>query len=351
MAIDSDLQSPEDRRCVSHVQRMVAGKPLSIMIQGLDKLNFLVGRAYCSDQGSDDMCEHRDGSEQAVAYSKQAPIIIVSTGEAAAKLGVRLTPYCSVNSGPETILDFEPTARSVHICCFSGPGSQCVRHKVTVPHGVQRFAYVLRGLQHTFKGLKSAENGEQYQRLIYQCEQASQPIWDELTAAVKSGTLLAGSNVIAALRPPEAYVGAYRQPTGPTAWCLGLVGNGPYFGRGEPGSEFSTQPQVLSRIGLHVTPPGQALGLASGSLPVLASCVLDLTSSVYDVVPGIITSTKSYADKVFLQQQRPDRIIMHVPGGRTQARFISLREQFRELIVPWGNTTPGPPTHPPYFVT
>ena len=23
-----------------------------------------------------------------------------------------------------------------------------------------------------------------------------------------------------------------------------------------------------------------------------------------------------------------------------------IREQFRELIVPWGNTTPGPPTHP-----
>ena len=23
-----------------------------------------------------------------------------------------------------------------------------------------------------------------------------------------------------------------------------------------------------------------------------------------------------------------------------------LREQFTELIVPWGNTTPGPPTHP-----
>ena len=214
-----------------------------------------------------------------------------------------------------------------------------MRHKVTVPRGVQRFAYVLRALQHTFRGLRSAENGEQYQRLIHQCEQASRPIWDELTAAVKSGALLAGSNVIAALRPPAAFVGAYRQPTGPTAWCLGLVGNRPYFGQGEPGSEFSTQPQVLSRIGLHVTPPGQALGLTSSNPPVLALCVLDLTSSVYDAGPDTITSTKSYADKVFLKQQQPEKIIMHVPAGRTQARFIRavteslrLRSPVRVLI-------------------
>ena len=66
MAIDSDLQSPEDRRFVSDVQQMVEGKPLSI--QGLDKLNFLVGRAYCSDQDKDGMCENRDGSERAVSH-------------------------------------------------------------------------------------------------------------------------------------------------------------------------------------------------------------------------------------------------------------------------------------------
>ena len=100
---------------------MVAAKPLSI--QGMDKLNFLVGRACCSDQGRDDMCEHRDGSELAMAYSKQAPIVIVSTGEAAARLSVRLTPNCSVDSGPEVVLEFEPTAHAVHICCFSGPGA------------------------------------------------------------------------------------------------------------------------------------------------------------------------------------------------------------------------------------
>jgi hypothetical protein len=157
MAIDSDPPSLEDLHFVSQVQQMVAAKPLSI--QGLDKLNFLIGRAYCSDQGSDDMCEHRDGNELAVTYSKQAPIVIVSTGEAAATLGVRLTPNCSVDSGPEAVLEFEPTAHAVHICCFSGPGAQCVRHKVTVPRGVQRFAYVLRSLQHSFKGLRSAESG------------------------------------------------------------------------------------------------------------------------------------------------------------------------------------------------
>ena len=54
----------------------------------------------------------------------------------------------------------------------------------------------------------------------------------------------------------------------------------------------------------------------------LTSCVLDLTSSVHDATPGTITSTKSYADKVFLQQQQPEEIVMHVLAGRSQARFI-----------------------------
>ena len=135
-----------------------------------------------------------------------------------------------------------------------------------------------------------------------------------------SGTILAGSNVIAALSPPASYTGAYMQPTGPTAWCLDLVGNRPYFGQGGPGSEFSAQPQVLNRIGMHVTPPGQALGLTSGGSPVLASCVLDLTSCELDAVPGTLTSSRYYADTVFLQQ--PARIVMHVPAGRSQARFL-----------------------------
>ena len=204
-----------------------------------------------------------------------------------------------------------------------------------MPRGVQRFAYVLRSLQPSFKGLRSAENGEQYQRLIHQCETASQPIWDQLTAAVMSGTILAGSNVIAALRPPAAYTGAYMQPTGPTAWCLDLVGNRPYFGQGGPGSEFSAQPQVLNRIGMHVTPPGQALGLTSGGSPVLASCVLDLTSCELDAVPGTLTSSKYSADTVFLQQQQqPARIIMHVPVGRSQARFLRVVTASLQLQSP-----------------
>ena len=73
---------------------------------------------------------------------------------------------------------------------------------------------------------------------------------------------------------------------------------------------------------MHVTPPGQALGLTSGGSPVLVSCVLDLTSCEYDAVPGTLTSSKYYADTVFLQQQQPERIIMHVPVGRSQARFL-----------------------------
>ena len=321
MAIDSQLQTAADRRFTSDIQDLMRAK--SLHIEGLDNLNFLVGRAYCSDQASDGMCEHRDGSESAVAYSKHAPIIIVSTGEASARLGVRLTPNCSVNSGPEAILDFKAAAHSVHICCFAGPGAQCVRHKVTVPRGVQRFAYVLRCLQRDFRGLKSAQSGESYQQLIHQCEQASLPIWDLLTAAVKSGTVHAASEAIRSLRSPVPSVGAYVQPTGSTAWCLSLVGNSPLHGDGGPGSEFSPQPQVLSRIGIHVTPPGQALGLArvAGST-VLASCVLDLTSFVKD--PGhhwCLTSTGPYADKLFLQQGQPRSILMHVPSGKTQHRF------------------------------
>jgi hypothetical protein len=347
MAIDSQLQTAADRRFTSDIQDLMRAK--SLRIEGLDNLNFLVGRAYCSDQASDGMCEHRDGSESAVAYSKHAPIIIVSTGEASARLGVRLTPNCSVNSGPEAILDFKAAAHSVHICCFAGPGAQCVRHKVTVPRGVQRFAYVLRCLQQDFRGLKSAQSGESYQQLIHQCEQASLPIWDLLTAAVKSGTVHAASEAIRSLRSPVPSVGAYKQPTGASAWCLDLVGNTPYFGDGSPGSEFSSQPQVLSRIGMHVTPPGQALGLALvAGTPVdekpvwhtvLASCVVDLTSIVQDVDIDFqdtfaVTSARSYADEVFLQQRQPDKVIMHVPSGPTQRRFIGSVMEAMQLRSP-----------------
>ena len=82
MTIDSQLQSLEDRRLTTNIQDLVRAK--SLPVAGLDRLNFLVSRAYYSDQASDGMCEHRDGGEAAVAYSKQAPIIIVSTGEASA---------------------------------------------------------------------------------------------------------------------------------------------------------------------------------------------------------------------------------------------------------------------------
>ena len=75
---------------------------------------------------------------------------------------------------------------------------------------------------------------------------------------------------------------------------------------------------------MHVTPPGQALGLALvAGTPVLVSCGLDLTSVVKD--PGhhwCLTSTGSYANKLFLQQGRPEKILMHVPSGPTQRRFI-----------------------------
>ena len=60
----------------------------------------------------DSMCEHRDGSEHAIAYSKKAPIIIVSTGEAAVTLTVRLTPNCPVDDGPEGALEFRSKAHS-----------------------------------------------------------------------------------------------------------------------------------------------------------------------------------------------------------------------------------------------
>jgi hypothetical protein len=75
---------------------------------------------------------------------------------------------------------------------------------------------------------------------------------------------------------------------------------------------------------MHVTPPGQALGLALvDGAPVLVSCVLDLTSVVENLGQlQCLTSTGSYADKLFLQQGRPESILMHVPSGKTQHRFI-----------------------------
>ena len=150
----------------------------------------------------------------------------------------------------------------MHICCFAWPGAQCVRHKITVPRGVQRFACVLRSLERGFRGLDLAQFGGPYQQLIHQCEQASHPIWELPTAAVWTGTVHARSEAIPALGPPEPSLGGYKQPTEASAWCLDLVSNTLHFGDGSPGSEFSPQLQVLSRIGMHVTPPGQALGLA-----------------------------------------------------------------------------------------
>ena len=113
----------------------------------------------------------------------------------------------------------------------------------------------------------------------------------------------ARSETISALRLPAPALGAYKQPIGASAWCVDLAGNTPHFGDGSPGSEFSPQPQVLSRIGMHVTPTGQALGLALvAGTPMLVSCVVDLTSVVKDPQGAcVLTSTRSYADKLFLQ--------------------------------------------------
>ena len=87
---------------------------------------------------------------------------------------------------------------------------------------------------------------------------------------------------------------------------------------------------------MHVTPPGQALGLALVvGTPVLVSCILDLTSVVKD--PGhhlCLTSTGSYADKLFLQQGRPERILMHVPSWPTQRRFTKSVTEAMHLQSP-----------------
>ena len=91
---------------------------------------------------------------------------------------------------------------------------------------------------------------------------------------------------------------------------------------------------------MHVTPPGQALGLALvDGTPVLASCVVDLTSIVQDVDIDFqdtfaVTSARSYADEVFLQQRQPDKIIMHVPSGPTQRRFIRSVMEAMQLRSP-----------------
>ena len=46
--------------------------------------------------------------------------------------------------------------------------------------------------------------------------------------------------------------------------------------------------------------------------------------------------------KCGLQHQQPTGWARYIGCGCQDP----LREQFRELIVPWGNTIPGPPTHP-----
>ena len=130
-------------------------------------------------------------------------------------------------------------------------------------------------------------------------------------------------------------MGEYKQLIGATAWCLGLVGNTSHFGDGSRGSEFSSQLQVLSRIGIHVKPPGQALGLALvAATPVLVSCVVDHTSVVKGPGHNWLTSTGHYADKLFLQQGRPEEILMHVPSRPTQRRSIKSVTEVVHLQSP-----------------
>ena len=51
MSVDCGPQSQEDRLFTASVKELVEGKNLSI--EGLNRLNFLIGRAYCSDQSQD----------------------------------------------------------------------------------------------------------------------------------------------------------------------------------------------------------------------------------------------------------------------------------------------------------
>ena len=334
MVID-DVQTQADRDFMSAV-RDIIGKGAAD-VQGLEKLNFLVGRAYCSDEKEDNMCEHMDGAEPGTTYSRAAPIVIVANGEAASKLHVRLTPNCTKNEGPEARITFGKAPGAVHICCFVGPGAQCVRHRVVVPRGPQRFSFVMRSIQLSFKGVRALQHGEEYQRLLYQCEQASRVIWEDLTNAVKSGTLLRNSEVMKYLHPPTPTVGPYIMPV--DAWYLDLVGNRPLLGTGTPGSEFSPQPNVLSRLGLHVTPPGHALGIAqytppgsssSSRVDVLASCVMDLISVIFGG-DSTITSKKAYADTVFLENGVPAELLIHLPAGKSNKRFAKAVSEAHRL--------------------
>ena len=75
---------------------------------------------------------------------------------------------------------------------------------------------------------------------------------------------------------------------------------------------------------MHVTPPGQALGLALvAGAPVLVSCVLDLTSVVKD--PGhqwCLPAQDLMQTSCFYSKGSLESILMHVPSGKTQHRFI-----------------------------
>jgi hypothetical protein len=337
MVIDS-VQTQADKDFMSAVRDIVSsGAP---DVQGLEKLNFLVGRAYCSDEREDNMCEHMDGAEPGATYSRTAPIVIVANGSAASRLHVRLTPNCTKNEGPEASIVFSRSPGAVHVCCFRGPGAQCVRHRVVVPKGPQRFSFVMRSIHLSFKGVRALQHGEEYQRLLYQCEQASKVIWADLTDAVKSGTLLRKSAVMKYLHPPTPTVGPYIMPA--DAWYLDLVGNRPLLGTGAPGSEFSPQPNVLSRLGLHVTPPGHALGIAQYTPPesssepqvdVLASCVVDLIDVIFEG-GSTVTSKKPYADTVVLANGVPAELLIHLPAGKSNKRFARAVSQAHRWQTP-----------------
>ena len=140
MVIDS-VQTQADKDFMSAVRDIVSSGAADV--QGLEKLNFLVGRAYCSDEKEDNMREHMDGAEPGATYSRAAPIVIVANGCAASRLHVRLTPNCTKNEGPEARITFSRSPGAVHVCCFKGPGAQCVRHRVTQSGGAQGNSEVL----------------------------------------------------------------------------------------------------------------------------------------------------------------------------------------------------------------
>lgn len=230
---------------------------------------------------------------------------------------------------------FKRKPGAAHFICFSGPGSQVVRHSVQVPKGPQRFAFVLRSISAERRMLLARSDGLPYERLIHKCQSALHSVWQTLTEQIQTGHLTRDSPAMRALGPPDPLLGPYTGPIESHRYCLGLAGNTPYVGGGGPCSEFSPQPQVLSRIRMHVAAPGNSIALvAANGSSALASVVLDFTN--FQLQGLVVTSVGPYPDQLQLVNGGTLVLsaVMHAPAGPGHHSCLKAASLSESLDLP-----------------